>query len=483
MNPRSLRFQLIAWYVAVLTGTLLLFGASIYLGVRFLLERNLGDTQVRRAQQIAETLVTRIPEIGSAKLIEDIRVLYAPEHTGRFIRVVRDNGDLVYMSGRASDSTFDPSGMPLAPRPWQHNSSRREVLPGGSELVIGAVTVTPAGSGVHLVEVGAPFGPTATLLNHLLVSLAVGLPLMMCMAVCGGYVLVGRALAPVVKIADSAERISAFSPSERLPLANTGDELERLTTTVNHMIERLNGALESNRRFLLDASHELRTPLTAMRGELEMLVQHGSLTQEDRSKVGSALEEADRLIKIVEALFTISRVDAGEPRGEWVTFDLARLASGVADNLILLAEDRGIELRFESNGAVEVMGDPSRIKQVVVNLLDNAIKYTADGGLVRLIVGAARGLAILEVVDTGIGIPSGAIPQVFERFYRVDDARSRGEGGAGIGLSIVKSICVAHGGQVEVTSVAGRGSRFRVTLPLAGPQAAPANKTESSWNT
>lgn len=471
MNPRSLRFRLIAWYAAVLSVTCAALGISIYFSVRFFLERNLKESQLRRARQISETLVARLPELGRSRFVEEINLVYAPEHTARFIRVTRDDGEVLYMSGRASDSTFDPSGMPPLPSPWKDGDTRWESVAGGSVMLVGASVSGFPGIRRYLVEVGAPFGPTAALLSHLTVSLGIGLPVMVCMSLCGGYILIGRALAPVVGIADRAERISAFSPSERLPSPGTADELERLTTTVNHMIERLHGALESNRRFLLDASHELRTPLTAMRGELELLAQQGSMEPEERGRVGSVLEEVDRLIRIVEELFTISRVDAGEPRSGWTSFDLAQLARAVADNLILLAEDRGIELCFESEGRVMVEGDPSRIRQVVVNLLDNAIKYTPDGGRVRIAVGALNDLAVLEVVDNGIGVPPDAVHLVFQRFYRGADARARGDGGAGLGLSIVKSICVAHGGQVELFSGTGPGSRFRVTLPLSRSQA------------
>jgi signal transduction histidine kinase len=182
--------------------------------------------------------------------------------------------------------------------------------------------------------------------------------------------------------------------------------------------------------------------------------------------VGSALEEVDRLSHIVEGLFAISRLDAGEAATEWVALDLAHLAGATADQMSLLAEDKEIKLSCEALMGVWVEGDRARLKQVVVNLLDNAIKYTPRGGAVELKVGREDGKAVLEVSDNGIGIPAEALPQVFERFFRVDDARSREQGGAGLGLSIVKSICTAHHGRVEVSSQPGRGSRFHVELPI-----------------
>jgi heavy metal sensor kinase len=312
--------------------------------------------------------------------------------------------------------------------------------------------------------------PIETVLERVLVMLLAGVVLVVLVGAGGGYLLVGRALAPVLQITQSAERITLHKLDEQLPVAPTGDELEQLSLALNRMIIRLREAFDQNRRFLADASHELRTPLTALRGELESIV-GGAMHPETRDRVGSALEEVNRLAKIVETLFAISRLDAGEAQQKSERFDLARLAGSTADQMALLAEDKGISVECDVQKSVTVEGDQSRIKQVVVNLLDNAIKYTPDGGSIKLRVHASNGEAILEVSDTGIGIPAAALPHVFERFFRVDAAHSREVEGAGLGLAIVKSICNAHGGRVEVESVENKGSTFKVRLPLASPSA------------
>jgi heavy metal sensor kinase len=299
--------------------------------------------------------------------------------------------------------------------------------------------------------------------------LLVVLPVVTALAVGGGSLLVKRALSPVDRIAASAERISSQNLSERLPVARTGDELERLSIALNHMIQRLDEAFQYSRRFMADASHELRTPLTVLRGELESCIQEPTPAPEWRERLASALEEVERLAGIVEGLFAISRLDAGEAAAEWVKLDLARLAAATADQMSLLAEDKNIQVTCAATEPVWVEGDQARLKQVVVNLLDNAIKYTLNGGVVGLTVNANHSKAVLEVTDNGIGIPAEALPRVFDRFFRVDKARSRELGGAGLGLSIVKSICTAHHGHVEASSLPGQGSRFRVELPLAAP--------------
>jgi signal transduction histidine kinase len=236
------------------------------------------------------------------------------------------------------------------------------------------------------------------------------------------------------------------------------------------MIERLEESFHQINRFSADASHELRTPLTVLQGELESMARgSSSLPAEIRETIGSALEETQRLTKIVENLLAISRLEAGEARKQRERLDFAELARSTADQMRLLAEEKHIHLDCNGAESVEVDADPTRLKQVVVNLLDNAIKYTPEGGNVSISVTQRDGRAVLEVADTGLGISADDLPHVFERFYRADKARSRQMGGTGLGLSIVRSICVAHGGQVTVSSTETRGSVFRVELPMSRP--------------
>ncbi len=236
---------------------------------------------------------------------------------------------------------------------------------------------------------------------------------------------------------------------------------------LNRMITRLDEALQNSKRFVADASHELRTPLTILHGELESIAEDPRFDAELRDRAGSLLEEAERLSRIVEQLFTLSRLDAGEAQTEWKRVNLSELAESTAEQMSLLAQDKGIAIVCDAKQPILVEGDRARLKQVVVNLLDNAIKYTRADGKIQLRVHGVNGDAVLEVEDNGIGIPRDALPHVFERFYRVDKTRADGSESAGLGLSIVKSICTAHGAAVEAQSVAGKGSCFRVRLPLS----------------
>lgn len=471
MNTRSIRFRLTVWYAGLLAGLLVLFGASVYVGLGHYLKRTLTDSLTKEARQIGETLLINISLSGEAYVVDEIKEHLAPEINGVLVRVTRADGSTLYASGVPRDGSFDPGNVAAARGDLTQASSRVEHLPGGAELIICAVPFTSRDGSRFLIEAGAPLKQSESVLHGLLLTFAVGLPLVVAVAIAGGYVLMRRALAPVGEITRTAEQLTSRNLSERLPEARTGDELEALSTALNRMIARIEHSFRHVNRFSADASHELRTPLTVLRGELEAIAQRPNLPLDVRETIGSALEETERLSKIVESLLAISRLDAGEALMTRERFDLAELVNGTADQMRLLAEDKQIALKCDAPGRVEVEGDPHRLKQIVVNLVDNAIKYTGEGGKVEISVGAVNGNAVLEVSDSGAGIPTEAIPHVFERFYRVDKARSRQMGGAGLGLSIVKSICAAHQGRVSVESSEGKGSRFTVELPLANGQA------------
>ncbi len=467
MNTGSIRFRLTAWYASLLTVVVVALAGVLFLHLKSYLEGALAETQLRRARQIAETLIANVSSREEANVGAKIASLYAPEKGDRFIRVTRPDGTVIYRSGPPNSQAFDPASVPPAEPglPWEF--SRRQATANGATLLIASVRAPSASGGTYLIEVGTSAAPVEALFGHLLLVLGLGLPFVVALAAGGGYALVRRALRPVEEIAGKAAQITQHNLGERLPVPETGDELERLSTALNRMITRLDDAFQNSKRFVADASHELRTPLTVLSGELEGLAQDPELSAEKKERLGSLLEEVERLVKIVERLFALSRLDAGEAQSEWVRFDLAELAASTTEQMALLAEDRRIAVTRPASTPVMVEGDRARLKQVVVNLLDNAIKYTPEGGAVQIRVRSANGRAVLEVSDTGVGLAAGDAAHVFERFFRADKTRSRHPDGAGLGLAIVKSICHAHQGDVEAESVLGKGSCFRVLLPLA----------------
>jgi len=463
VNTSSIHFRLPAWYAGLLTLVYVLVAALLVQRVASFLEQNVLDTQARRARQIAATLVVPLAREAPATLAAQVRALYSPELSDRFIRITAADGSVLYRSGEPSDHSFVPTDVPPAPRAITRELRRRQDLPDGRALLIAAVQAgdDPA----YLVEVGVSSTSIAALLRQILWLTAMGLPIVLVLAVSGGYLLVKRALAPVERMAGKAELITHHNLAERLPVARTGDELERLASSLNRMVSRLDDAFQQSKRFAADASHELRTPLTVLRTELENLARHPQPGPDPYERLGSLLQPVERLSKTVERLFALSRLDAGEAQTEWIPIDLGELVATTVDQMLLLAADKGIKVTCEAQERVVVTGDRSRLKQIVVNLLDNAIKYTPAGGAVHLRATLNDAQPVLSVEDSGIGIPAEALPHVFERFYRVDTTRSADTGGAGLGLAIVKTICDAHGAAVRVASALGRGSSFQVTFP------------------
>jgi heavy metal sensor kinase len=465
---RSIRFRMALWYAALLAGALALFGAATYLGLERYLQKSLEESLIKQARSIGDVLLVNINRSGQDYVDNEITEHYSPEINGRFIRVTRANGKQIYVSGPPKDGTFDPA-LVAAPRlPLTREFTREMEMSDGHELLLHGLPYRASDGTQFLIEVAAPYNQIESVLRGLLLTFALGLPLIVALAIGGGYLLMRRALHPVDEIRQKAAQITSRNLSERLPVVHTGDELERLATDLNRMIARLEESFLQINRFSADASHELRTPLTVLQGELEAIAQKGQGLPEDvRDTIGSALEETQRLSKIVASLLAISRLEAGEARVQPVRLDFAELARTTTDQMKLLADEKRISLTSDGSEPVEVEADPSRLKQVVVNLLDNAIKYTPEGGNVSISVMRRDGHAVLEVADSGLGISADDLPHVFERFYRADKARSRQMGGTGLGLSIVRSICLAHGGQITVNSTEGRGSLFRVELPLA----------------
>ncbi len=452
-----------AWYAGLLAATLLIVGASVYVGLQRYLDWTLRKSLATDCQTIGSELLSQIPKQAPGWLAGDINEDYAPEINGRFLRITQEEVGTVYLSGTPKNGAFDPARVPL-PNDRDKNKMRKERLENGSTLLIDAMTFTTTDGGRFVVESGTTYQQVELVLHGLLLIFAVYVPFVVSLAVGGGYWLMRRSLSPIDEITRRAEGITSTNLSARLPVIQTGDELERLSIALNHMIARLEDAFDHINRFSADASHELRTPLTILQLELEGIVQNHRANPALTDQVGSALEEAQRMSRIVENLLTISRMDAGEVRMDKAPLDLGELALATADAMKLIAEEKSVDLRARAVTGVWVEGDRTRLQQVIANLIDNAIKYTQNGGWVEINVRREGGLAVLEVADNGAGIPAEALPHVFERFYRSDKARSRMLGGAGLGLSIAKAICAAHGAEITVASQEGRGSTFRVEI-------------------
>lgn len=291
-------------------------------------------------------------------------------------------------------------------------------------------------------------------------------PLALVAIALAAWFLAGRALAPVEQIREANNAITADRLHERLPVPVPHDELGMLSITINHMMERIEKTFQELRRFTADASHELRTPLTSIRAEAEVALT-GPLDRSTAEGVlASIVEECDRMTQLTEQLLLLTREDAVGPTSRMQFVDLAELTRRVAETLRPLAEARGLTLTCHSDDNLDILADECRIRQVLVNLIDNAIKYSKENGHIAVRAHRADGNAVIAVADNGIGIPRDHLARVFDRFYRVDKTRSRESGGAGLGLSIVKSIVTAHSGKIDIESTEGNGTTVRVRLAL-----------------
>ena len=467
MNPHSLAFRLTAWYTLLLGATFILVAAVTFYGLQHYLRSNAQDSLRRRVAEVEQILRRAPVTTADDAIAQEVELHLAPEANNRFVRVTRFPGKVVYLSGPPSDGSFNRFDV-AARLPAGSTKTAAEfvstMLP-DQHLIVGATSIDTV-SGRYVLEIGSSMLAIETALARLTDLLGVLLPTLIGCAAVGAYLLVTWALRPVDRLSQTAEQISLQNLSLRLPVVATGDALERLSISLNNMLGRLRDSVQSSRRFLADASHELRTPLTVIKGELQELSSEAGLTGDAmRERVGSVLEEVARLEHLVSGLLMLSRLDAGETQRERTELDLAELARSTAEQMRLMAEDRGISIELSGLLPAVIQGDRSRIKQIIVNLLDNAIRFTPARGSVILRTSEDAGYALLEVMDTGMGIPKASLPHVFERFYRADEARSRDDGGAGLGLSIVRSICSMHGADIEVSSRLGEGSCFRVRFP------------------
>jgi heavy metal sensor kinase len=420
----TVRARLTLWHAAALTLVVCLFAVGVFVFVRTSLYRTLD-------QQIREDLAT-------------IEKVYR-EETG-------DLGELALRTGMQFEVT---EGLTVIHRTagWPRAGAvpfRRAALDDSTHRIIAARDERSV----------------RQTLWTLAVIMATAIPCAVGVAIVGGYLLAGRVLAPVGAMADTARRITAESLDARLPVANSADEFGRLAGVFNETLSRLDAAFEQLRRFTADASHELRTPLTAIRSVGEVALQRSLTTEGYREVIGSMLEEVDRLARLVENLLLLTRAEAGRIPLSRAIVDLRELVASVSDGLRVLAEEKNQELIVELSGPVAVHCDATVLRQGITNLLHNAIKYTPPKGVIRVAATSnASGDAVIEVQDSGPGIPAVDQQRVFERFYRVDQARSRDTGGTGLGLAIARWTVEASGGRIELESMAGQGALFRVVLP------------------
>jgi heavy metal sensor kinase len=449
-RSHSVRVQLTLWYVAAMTLVLAVYAGAILAYVSRSASQLL-DQQLRADFQWATVMVEQTPEGGitwnGEEAIEEHPWLQIWSADGKLLfrnDVALGQPDVgMNLANLADDAIVRVPTDGVAMRVL----SRRGEIEGGPVVI----------------QVGRSEATMREQIRTVALILLLGLPLAVATAGFGGYLLARRALAPIERMTERAETITAERLSDRLPVSNADNEMGRLATVFNATLARLQESFEQMRRFTADVSHELRTPLTAIRSVGEVGLRGKRDEHDYRTIIGSMLEEADRLAVLVDRLLTLSRTETGESRLSIEPIALQELAESVIADLAVLAEEKSQQLVVEAHGAPCASGDRMMLRQALINLVDNAIKFSPPDTAIVIRIADAQGKATIDVIDRGAGIPDAARDHIFDRFYRASG--SADVIGTGLGLSISKSAVEKSGGLLTLEKTDGNGSTFRITLP------------------
>ncbi len=455
MKTLSIRARLTLWYTAILAVALVAFGITTWVAMRHsLLEAVDEDLQDRMMSLDAFIAQTESMEEMQHEFEENS----ALGPGGELFQVVDPSGRWLYRS-----PVLEAGGVDV-PRHSGPGGAFEEAEVRGRRLRLLSRQLEARGM-KYAVQIAVPVDEVYEALSIFRWILIALVPPMLALAAAGGVWISRRGLRPVTEVVRAAESIDADNLSQRLAVTRTGDEVQALAETLNKMLDRLQESFQRMVRFTGDASHELRTPVALIRAASEVALRKVRTVEEYQETLRDIGAETERVTVLIGDLLTLARADAGLGLAEQKELDLGAVAGESVHHMRALADARGIQLRLEpARDPVPVRGDRAALQRLFCILLDNAIKYTAPGGDVAVYVSAEEGSGVVEVCDRGAGISPQDLPQIFERFYRADKARSRDSGGAGLGLSIARWIVNAHEGRINVTSKLGEGSTFRVEL-------------------
>lgn len=452
-----IRVRLTLWYSGVLTFIVVSLGAFLVLQLRNDLQRELDDNLAARGQEIVKELTA--PQTGrpTGTVLSPPLADITPSRTAA--QILGPGGRVVQSSGGkdVKEPLIDPSGVgtsrsaifrttpELGIRGESYRVWATRLVEPGQVLVIAASTEEVERAVQRLVVLLLFAGPVAVALSGLV-----------------GYLLAGRAMGPIDRMTRSAAAISSSDVSARLEVPSVEDEVGRLGKTLNQMLARLEAGAQKQRRFTSDASHELRTPLSILASEIDVALRSSQTPPDAAATLTSLRQEVSRMTRIVEDLLMLTRMDA-ELKLSVTPVDLLDLVRWVAGRFATSAKEKDLLLEVEGQPGV-IWADEEKLSQVLYNLIDNAIKHTPGGGTVRLSVDRRDEQWEISVADTGAGIPEEALPHIFNRFYRVDQARARSQGGTGLGLAICQSIVAAHQGTIDIDSRPGAGTTVKVVM-------------------
>jgi heavy metal sensor kinase len=453
----SVRTRLTLWYAGVLAVSLIAFALLVYYAAANVFYQRQDEALRSTAETVASAYMEEFEEEQSIAKANQV-VLGELVFPNRYVEVTDRDGQVVAWSANLTGRVIPIPAESLARARHQAisfavvNNLRVAVVPLSAKKEVGfAVVAEP----LSVIDEG---------LRRLRSYFFAGVPLILLFASIGGYFLARKTLSPIALMNRQTQKITAENLSARLDVMNERDELGGLAATINDLLARLEDSFKEQQRFVADASHELRTPLAVLRGETEVALSQQRSADEYRASLALIKDEAERLSRIVEDLFILARQPLDRPRVGRQPVKLDRIVEECGRAAQVLAAQKHLKLTVVAKAGVSLQGDDELLQRMILNLLDNAVKYTPAGGEVLIELTAHNGDARITVLDNGIGIPAKDQPHVFDRFYRVDKARSRVMGGAGLGLSIARWVAEIHGGRVNVESGAG-GSVFTVELP------------------
>jgi heavy metal sensor kinase len=462
MRKLSIGVRLTLWYLLFFAVAQVLFGIGMWLILRDSVYDLVDDGLEQQIDDLKNFLQSQPAGRSLAKLKEEVNEAYAMEHPGDYLEVYADNGELLYRSPflqAHQSAVLSPEQVMTRPVVKSRKINDRHF-----RFILQKLNVN---SHVYTVEMGALAEDAVETLHLFRSCLLMFAPLLLLVAAAGGYWLSRRALSPVDALVRSAREVSGTKLHSRLQKLETGDELQRLSDTLNQMLDRIESAFLRITEFTADASHELRTPVSLIRTEAELALRRSRGEAEYKEALRHILLEAERTTALIEQLLALARADSGRETVRLQPLDLRQTLRSVVDGWHQVATIRNLELSASLEVSdLFVLGDEILLRRLIDILLDNACKYTSAPGSVHLSLAQKSQSAVITVQDTGVGIAEEEQRKIFERFYRVDKARSRAQGGAGLGLAIAQWIVTQHRGSIGVQSRSTDGTTFRIELPL-----------------
>lgn len=461
MRRLSIGVRLTLWYLAIFALAQAAFGTGMWLILRHNLYDLVDDGLETQVDDLKNFLQSRGPDPSIIKLRQAVSEAYGIEHSGNYLELYAENGDLIYRSPflQAHPSVLVPPDQVMGAVARSRNIDGRPYRFQFEKLNIDGHVFT--------IEMGSPADDAVETLQLFRFYLLIFAPLLLLLAAGGGYWLSRRALSPVDALVRTARNISGASLASRLQKLETGDELQRLSDTLNEMLDRIETAFLRITQFTADASHELRTPVSLIRTEAELALRRSRKEAEYQESLRHILGEAERTTALIEQLLSMARADSGREILNLQPVDLRQTLRSVVDGWKQVAAFRNLEFSASMNGHASIVaGDETMLRRLADILLDNAFKYTPSPGHVHVLLESRGESVVLTVQDSGVGIAAEEQSKIFERFYRVDRARSRAQGGAGLGLAIAQWIVTQHHAAIRVESCVGAGAAFRVEFPM-----------------